>query len=53
MTGLNYWNLLYCVNPVASTGRTSVNIGVSANLELVDKDVSLIEREIVQQLCAK
>jgi len=26
-----------CVNPVTSTGRTSVDIGVSANLELVDK----------------
>jgi len=26
-----------CVNPVTNTGHTSVNIGVSANLELVDK----------------
>jgi len=26
-----------CVNPVTSTGRISVNIGVNANLELVDK----------------
>jgi len=26
-----------CMNPVTSTGRTSVDIGVSANLELVDK----------------
>jgi len=26
-----------CSNPVASTGRTSVSIGDSANLELVDK----------------
>jgi len=26
-----------CVNPVTSTGRTSVYIGVKANLELVDK----------------
>jgi len=26
-----------CVNPVTGTGRTSVYIGVSANLELVDK----------------
>jgi len=25
-----------CVNPVTSTGHTSVDIGVSANLELVD-----------------
>ena len=25
------------MNPVTSTGRTSVDIGVSANLELVDK----------------
>jgi len=26
-----------CVNPVTSTGRTGVDIGVNANLELVDK----------------
>jgi len=26
-----------CVNPVTSTGRTSVDIAVDANLELVDK----------------
>jgi len=26
-----------CLNPVTSTGRTSVDIGVSANLEVVDK----------------
>jgi len=26
-----------CMNPVTGTGRTSVDIGVSANLELVDK----------------
>jgi len=26
-----------CLNPVSSTGHTSVDIGVSANLELVDK----------------
>jgi len=26
-----------CKNPVTSTGHTSVDIGVSANLELVDK----------------
>jgi len=26
-----------CVNPVTGKGRTSVDIGVSANLELVDK----------------
>jgi len=26
-----------CVNPVISTGCTSVDIGVNANLELVDK----------------
>jgi len=26
-----------CVNPVTGTGRTSVDIGVIANLELVDK----------------
>jgi len=26
-----------CVNPVTGTGHTSVDIGVSANLELVDK----------------
>jgi len=25
-----------CLNPVTSTGRTSVDIGVNANLELVD-----------------
>ena len=25
------------MNPVTSTGRTNVDIGVSANLELVDK----------------
>jgi len=78
-----------CVNPVTSTGHTSIDIGVNANLELVDKfcyfddmlsvdrdadaavetriwigwnelvplvtdkDMSLIERDIVQQLCVK
>ena len=26
-----------CVNPVTSTGFTSIDIGVNANLELVDK----------------
>jgi len=26
-----------CVNPVTGTGHTSVDIGVNANLELVDK----------------
>ena len=26
-----------CLNPVTSAGRTSVDIGASANLELVDK----------------
>jgi len=26
-----------CLNPVTNTGRTSVNIGVTAYLELVDK----------------
>jgi len=26
-----------CVNPVTGTGQTSVDIGVNANLELVDK----------------
>ena len=26
-----------CVNPVAGTGHTSVDVGASANLELVDK----------------
>jgi len=26
-----------CVNPVTGTGRTSVNICVNANVELVDK----------------
>jgi len=26
-----------CLNPVTSTGRRSVHIGASANLELVDK----------------
>jgi len=26
-----------CLNPLTSTGRTSVDIGASANLELVDK----------------
>jgi len=26
-----------CVNPVTGTGCTSVDIGVNANLELVDK----------------
>jgi len=26
-----------CLNPVTNTGRTSVDIGVSANMELVDK----------------
>jgi len=26
-----------CLNPVTSAGRTNVDIGVSANLELVDK----------------
>ena len=26
-----------CLNPVTSTGRTSVDIGATANLELVDK----------------
>jgi len=26
-----------CMNPVTGTGRTSVDIGVNANLELVDK----------------
>jgi len=28
---------MYCLNPVISTGRTSLNIGASANLELLDK----------------
>jgi len=81
-----------CVNPVIGTECTSVDIGINANLELVDKfcylgdilsvdedayaavetririgwnkfrqlvslrtnkDVSFIERDIVQQLCAK
>jgi len=26
-----------CLNPVTSTGHTSVNIGASGNLELMDK----------------
>jgi len=26
-----------CVNPVTGTGHTSVDIGINANLELVDK----------------
>ena len=26
-----------CVNPVTDTGHTSVDIGVNANLEIVDK----------------
>jgi len=26
-----------CVNPVTATGRTSVDIGINENLELVDK----------------
>ena len=26
---------MYCLNPVISTGRTSLNIGASANLELL------------------
>jgi len=30
-----------CLNPVASTGHTSVDIGASANLELVDKFCNL------------
>ena len=30
-----------CLNPVTRTGRTSVDIGVSANSELVDKFCSL------------
>ena len=51
------------MNPVTGTGRTSVDIGGDANLELVDKfcysgdmlsvDIIDSEREIVQQLCAK
>ena len=28
---------LQCMNPVIDTGHTGVNIGVNANLELVDK----------------
>jgi len=37
-----------CVNPVISTGRTSIDIGVSANLQLVDKfcylgDITAVE----------
>jgi len=28
-----------CLNPVTSTGHTSVDIGATANLELVDKFV--------------
>ena len=31
-----------CLNPVTSAGRTSVDIGVCANLELVDKFVLLL-----------
>jgi len=31
-----------CMNPVTSTGHTSVNIGVSTNLELVDKFCYLV-----------
>ena len=30
-----------CVIPVTSTGRTSVDIGVNANLEIVDKSCYL------------
>jgi len=30
-----------CLNPVTSTGRTSVDIGANANLELVDKSCYL------------
>jgi len=40
-----------CVNPVISTGCTSVDIGVSANLELVDKfcylgDMSSVDGDV-------
>ena len=50
-----------CLNPVTSAGRTSVDIGASAKLELVDKfcylgdmlSVSDYERKVVQQLCEK
>ena len=31
------FNCKGCLNPVTSAGRTSVHIGASANLELVDK----------------
>ena len=37
-----------CSNPVTSTGRTSVDIGASANLELVDKFCYLGDRPYVE-----
>jgi len=37
-----------CLNPVTSTGRTSVDIGASANLELVDKFCYLGDMLIVE-----
>ena len=35
-----------CLIPVASTGRTSVDIGVNANLELVDKFCEGVSRRL-------
>jgi len=32
-----YVCIIVCVNPVTSTGCTSVDIGVNTNLELIDK----------------
>jgi len=34
---MNAFDCRGCMNPVTSTGRTSVDIGVNANLELVDE----------------
>jgi len=38
-----------CLNPVTTTGRTNVDIGASANLELVDKFCYL--GDMSQQRC--
>jgi len=39
-----------CVNPVTSTGHTSVDIGVNANLELVDT-LQRAEMRMVRWMC--
>jgi len=38
-----------CVNPVTGTGRTSIDVGGDANLELVDKFCYLGDMEMLMQ----